>query len=268
MTTDEIIASGDLELYVSGSLQEKEAAVLEQAIADDPRLQREVEAIEASLITLASGVSPGIPAMVWTYILNSVRGVKRMESSKTNWGAISGWAAAVLAIAGIFWLLNQNAGLEDEVQLTTTENSKLKQQLDFTENELEATEDDLAETTDILDLIRSKNYEAYTLPGNQAVAPSAFAKVYYNAKLKVAFIDSRGLPNAPANNVYQVWSVKLDPLSAESVGLLEKASEVTEGLYRFDNIPDPEAFGITLEPAGGSEAPTLNQLYILGAVSP
>ena len=46
------------------------------------------------------------------------------------------------------------------------------------------------------------------------------------------------------------------------------ANEVEDGIYKFENVPDPEAFGITLEPAGGSEAPTLSQLYTLGTVSP
>jgi len=33
------------------------------------------------------------------------------------------------------------------------------------------------------------------------------------------------------------------------------------------NINISEGFGITLEPAGGSETPTMEQLYALGTVS-
>lgn len=268
MSTEEIIASGDLELYVSGALPEAEVQQLALAIAKDPRLQKEVESIEASLITLARSVSPTIPAMVWTYILSSIQKVRKLDHRGTNWAAISGWAAALLAIAGIFWFFNLNNELEHAIEVTTTENSELKQKVDFTESELEITEDELAATTDLLDILRSRNYEAITLPGNQTVAPEAYAKVYFNAKQRVVYVDSRGLPTAADAKVYQVWSLKLDPLAATSVGLLEKDSEITEGVYRFDNIPDPEAFGITLEPAGGSENPTLSQLYILGAVAP
>jgi anti-sigma-K factor RskA len=269
MSTEEIIASGDLELYVTGGLPEADRDRLTQAVQQDPKLQKEVEAIEASLIALARSVSPSIPAMVWSYILESIRNVRTVGTVKrTNWGAISGWAAAILAIAGIFWFFNQNSSLENELKITTTENSELKQKIEFTESELEITEDELAATTDLLDVLRSRNYETITLPGNKAVAPDAFAKAYFNAKQRVVYIDSRGLPEASQSKVYQLWSLKLDPLAATSVGILEKGTEVTEGIYKFENIPDPEAFGITLEPAGGSESPTLSQLYILGAVAP
>ena len=92
--------------------------------------------------------------------------------------------------------------------------------------------------------------------------------MYFDKTNKVAYIDSRGLPEATTTKVYQAWSLKLDPLTPTSMGLLDQANEVEEGIYKFENVPDPDAFGITLEPAGGSESPTLTQLYTLGTVSP
>ncbi|KAA3618982.1 MAG: anti-sigma factor [Flavobacterium sp.] len=264
MSTEEIIASGKLELYVTGSLPAEEAAEIAEAVRQDPKLQKEVEAIEASLIDLAGSVSPGIPSAVWERILNSIRSVRTLDdqgSTSTNWAAISGWAAAVLAIGGIFWLMNTNSSLQDELEITITENSELQEQLKNTESQLASSEE-------ILEILRSKDYNTIILPGNQAVAPDAFAKVYFDKTNKVAYIDSRGLPEVSGTNVYQAWSLKLDPLRPTSMGLLDLANEVEEGIYKFENVPDPEAFGITLEPAGGSETPTLTQLYTLGAVSP
>jgi hypothetical protein len=40
----------------------------------------------------------------------------------------------------------------------------------------------------------------------------------------------------------------------------------TTKVFKVANAPDAEAFGITLEPAGGSVSPTLEQLYTLGKV--
>ena len=157
-------------------------------------------------------------------------------------------------------MLTQNNELRETIQITSTENQVL-------ESDLENTEAQLAETTELLEIVRSKEYSAYTLSGNQAVAPEAFAKVYFNKNDKVAYIDAKGLPEAPEGKVYQVWSLIMEPLTPSSVGLLDGSTEVENGIYKFDNIPDPEAFGITLEPAGGSESPTLSQLYTLGSVS-
>jgi len=262
MTAAEIIASGKLELYIYGALPIEEHAEIEEAISTSPEVQKELEHIEATLIQLAEAVAPPIPAMIWSHILTAISKVRTIRSADTdtsNWAAITGWAAAILCIGGIFWMLNQNNDLKDDLQVTSTENTELKDKVTTTEAQL-------AETSSILDVIRSKEYTSYTLPGNQAVAPEAFAKVYFNKKDKVAYIDAKGLPEAPRGKVYQVWSLIMEPLTPRNVGLLAIGTEVEEGIYRFDNVPDPEAFGITLEPEGGSEGPTLSQLYTLGTV--
>jgi hypothetical protein len=232
MNVEEIIASGKLELYVCGTLPSEEISEVEAAITNYPEVQREIESIEASLLTLAEAVAPTLPAMVWSYILTATRSVRKIDSSTahTNWPAITGWAAAILCIAGIFWMLRQNNGLQEDIQITTTENSQLKERIHSTEGEL-------TDANNLLAVIRSKDYKAITLPGNQAVAPEAFAKVYYNQKDKIAYIDASGLPTAPSGKVYQVWSLKLDPLTPTSVGLLSTTPETGNGVFKFDNIP-------------------------------
>ena len=261
MDTKEIIESGKLELYVCGALPPEEAKEIDQAMRESVEVKKEVEEIEASLIILAEAVAPTLPAMVWSYILNAIAKVRTLNNKEysSNWPAITGWAAAVLCIGGIFWMLNQNNDLQEEIQITSSENNMLKEKV-------ETTEASLAQTDKLLSILRSKDYNTFTLPGHQAVAPNAFAKVYFNKAEGVAYIDAKGLPEAPAGKVYQVWSLIMDPLTPTSVGLLEGVTEVEKGIYRFENIPDPEAFGITLEPAGGSNSPTLSQLYTLGSV--
>ena len=53
------------------------------------------------------------------------------------------------------------------------------------------------------------------------------------------------------------------------MGLINNNTAVSteNSVYRFDNLPETQAFGITLEPKGGSKSPTLTQLYTLGTVS-
>ncbi len=67
--------------------------------------------------------------------------------------------------------------------------------------------------------------------------------------------------------VYQVWSLKLSPtLTPTSIGLLGDFNGNNEKLFAVSKTSDAEAFGITLEPAGGSKNPTMKQLYTLGKV--
>jgi len=261
MNVEEYIASGQLELYVTGSLSDEESRKVAKTIAANPELQEEVEKIEATLIDLAAGVAPNIPSRIWAYIVGSTRGVKKISdrSFSTNWAASIGWAAAILFLGGVFWMLKEKNDLQKTIRITTTENTLLKERNSNTETALEGANNMLA-------VLRSKDYKAYTLSGNAAVAPDAYAKVYFNAEDKVAYIDTNGLPEAPVDKVYQVWSLIMEPLTPRNVGLIEDVAEIENGIYRFENVPDPEAFGITLEPTGGSEGPTLSQLYTIGTV--
>lgn len=263
MDEQELIESGILELYVSGSLPDAELIEIESAIAKSKRLQKEVEVIEASFITLAENVAPPLSAQVWTYILDAIGNVRTLGKegeSKFNWASVSGWAAAIILAAGLLWMLQQNNTLEDSIELTTTENSDL-------ENKLKETQDQLADVEDVLAIVRDKEYDAVPLPGNPGVAPDAYAKIYYNKEARIAYVDAKELPTPPEGKVYQVWSLIMEPLTPSSMGLLNTLTATAEGLYKFENFPDAEGFGITLEPEGGSETPTLTQLYTLGTIS-
>lgn len=262
MTTEEHISSGNLELFVAGALPNQEMEKVAALVAKDERLELEVEVIEDTLKSLGEAASPGISTSTTTQVLHASLAESRHKSGTgMNWGAISGWAAAVLAIGGIFWLMNQNAALKEEIELTNTENSEIK-------TEIELANEQIAAQGELLEVLGSKDYNTILLPGNEAVDANAYAKVFYNSTERIAYIDTRGLPQAPGDNVYQAWSLKLDPLTPSSMGIMSEENEVEDGIYKFENVPDPEAFGITLEPAGGSEAPTLSQLYTLGTVSP
>jgi anti-sigma-K factor RskA len=66
--------------------------------------------------------------------------------------------------------------------------------------------------------------------------------------------------------VYQVWALKLNPLTPTSIGLLDKFDENNQRIFAVNSTGEAEAFAITLEPAGGSLNPTMEQLYTLGKV--
>jgi hypothetical protein len=71
------------------------------------------------------------------------------------------------------------------------------------------------------------------------------------------------LPEPPEGMVYQVWALKLDPLTPTSISLLENFDKMIKIAVNNAN----EAFGITLEPKGGSLTPTMEQLYIRKSIN-
>lgn len=263
MTEEEIIASGKLELYVTGSLPAKEVMEVEDAMARYPNVVREVEEIEKALIQLSEKNTVTPTASILQRILQSIHGVKKLPSSAkkpTNWLGITGWAATIVCLIGLFWMQKQTDTLKETIEVTTQENTNLREQI-------VANKVLLASTQEMLDIVRSNDYEAITLSG-QAVAPNAYATVYFNAKDHIAYIDAKGLPTPPRDKVYQVWSLTMNPLTPTSIGVLEQFDQVDSLFFKVENISTLEAFGITLEPEGGSKTPTLSQLYALGTIAP
>jgi anti-sigma-K factor RskA len=93
---------------------------------------------------------------------------------------------------------------------------------------------------------------------------SAGTVAFHNPTQKVTYLDISGLPEAPANMTYQLWSLTLNPLTPTNLGIV---SATRDGFIEFSNANDTQAFGITLEEAGGSATPTLERLYTLGAIN-
>tara|TARA_R110000850_G_scaffold277086_1_gene422357 strand:+ start:88677 stop:89465 length:789 start_codon:yes stop_codon:yes gene_type:complete len=262
MNAQEYIASGKLELFVYGTLSEAENKEVVEAANKFPEVREEIEKIETSLKKLSEGVSPGVSNNIWNTIVSRIKPSDRKVYTlerKTNWPAITGWAAAILFIGGLMWMMKQNNDLSNQIVDIKNQNKMLEEQI-------VSAEDNLENTRQLLEVIRDKNIDVVNLPGNAEVAPDAFAKVFYNKESKTVHLDAKGLPEPPEGMVYQVWSLKLDPLTPTSIGLLDDFTTDENKVFILQDIPDSEAFGITLEPAGGSETPTLTQLYTLGTI--
>lgn len=266
MDVNEYIVSGILELYVAGALSGPENIEVQKNAEAYPEIKKEILAIEDSILALSRTASPGISPKGYGEIEERI-GLKSKETKviqmtqrKTSWPTYLGWAASILLAVGLFWLFNENNSLKSEIQLTNQENTTLQQQITEARNSFENSQK-------LLNTLRDKEIAVITL-GGQTVSPTSYAKAYWNKKENKVFIDAQGLPEPPDGMVYQVWSLKLDPLTPTSIGLLDNFKTEEDKIFTLNDPHDTEAFGITLEPAGGSPSPTMEQLYTLGAVSP
>lgn len=266
MNSREYIESGILELYVFGKLSESEMIEVQQMAADNPSIRTEIAAIEKAVINLSYSVSPAISSETYDKIrqellLNDPSVVPLR--TKTNWTPYLGWAASfvILLGAGLMYLQmnkSMNDSINEEIEKNKSDFSKMQQTVSTMEEKTKATED-------MMDMLRDKNNKIVTLDG-MAAMPSASAKVYWNKATQEVYIDAKDLPDAPQGMVYQVWSVKMNPLTPTSIGLLDKTAVASTKMYKVDKTTDAEAFGITLEPAGGSETPTMDRLFTFGKV--
>jgi len=254
------IESGILELYVAGQLSEKENHEIYELLSQYPALLQEVLEIEAAVVKLTAAVSPH------SINFDSFKGklthtetkVVELQPKKPSWISYTGWAASILLAGGLLWTLNNKTELKEQLQTAETE----KQYLEI---QIEDAKTDLAATKNLLDAIRDKDILAVPL-GGQGDYASTYAKVYWNKADNTIYLDAEGLPDAPKGKVWQVWSLTLNPLTPTSLGTIDEFNTDDNKIFAIANANESQAFGITLEPAGGSESPTMEQLYTLGVV--
>ncbi|PQJ78467.1 anti-sigma factor [Polaribacter porphyrae] len=259
MDSKNYIASGILELYVAGVLSEKENQEVYEAMQKYPEVKAEVISIENAIVQLTKASKTDSPysfADVQNQLKTDEPKVIPIAKPKTNWIQYSGWAASLLIGSILIWTLSQNNQLKEQV---ATERQQLEAQIDSASTNLAAAEK-------LIEVFRDKDIISVPLAG-QKVSPTSYAKVYWDKKTNSIYLDAKGLPEPPKGKVYQVWSLKLSPLTPTSLGILDTFTADANKIFTITNANESEAFGITLEPAGGSKSPTLEQLYTLGTVS-
>tara|TARA_R100001369_G_scaffold20091_1_gene36660 strand:- start:139359 stop:140153 length:795 start_codon:yes stop_codon:yes gene_type:complete len=263
MDINEYISSGILELYVYGSLTEEESREVTRILNQFPEVRTEVEEIEETLQNLSATIAPSnaedLIHAIKRKLGNSSKTIV-METRKTNnLPMYIGWAASVLFLLGLFLMFNKNQELRGELQALQVEKAQMESQIANARLDAE-------KSKGLLTVIRDKNIIKVPLAG-QAVAPDAYATAYWDKATNTTYIDVKDLPEPPRGMVYQVWSLKLEPLTPTSIGILDNFEEDENKIFALENTNLSEAFGITLEPAGGSKSPTMEQLYTLGVVS-
>ena len=262
MEAQEYIESGILELYVYGLLTETENLEIAEMAKKSPEVDQEIISIEKAIVALSSSFSPFHSVANFEKIKArlELKHGKVVEIKPTSkWSQYVGWAAAVLFLLGLGYQTLELTKTKDAISTVGNEKTKIEREFAYLDQKNKETEKSLT-------IVRDIKNTGVTL-GGQAVSPASFAKVYWNKETKTTYIDAAGLPKPPKGMVYQVWALKLSPvLTPTSIGLLSDFEGNSNKIFAVDRTNEAEAFGITLEPAGGSLTPTMTQLYTLGKV--
>ena len=142
MDINAYIASGILELYVAGSLSEKENQDVYALMQKHPEILQEVLEIEVAIIKLTAATSQKNNAHIFKSIKEKL-GLNTDDSKviplvkpKYNWVTYGGWAASILLAAGLFWTINQNNKLQSNIKVAETKHYLLETQIENSKNSL------------------------------------------------------------------------------------------------------------------------------------
>ena len=93
--------------------------------------------------------------------------------------------------------------------------------------------------------------------------PQAFATIYWNTSKKEVYINASQLQALAENEQYQLWAI-VDGKPVDA-GVFA-TEEVQKGIVKMKDAANVQAFAITIEKKGGSLAPTLEKMVLMGEV--
>lgn len=262
------ISSGILELYALDTLSEEEKKEVESILENHEGVRRELENIQLTLEKYANMHAVEPPSDSLNKLLKVIDDLEENKEAtakvalstvkkETNESAtirrirrLQYLAAAAIVLLFISATLNWNYSLQ--LQNAESELTALRQEQAVIANNLNVVKEELS-------ILQDTENKVIKLAGVEA-HPKSFAYVYWNVTSHEVFVKIGDLPNPPSEKQYQLWALKDGkPIDA---GVFN----VKDGILKVKNIEDADAFAVTLEPKGGSENPTLEEMYVMGAV--
>ena len=281
MNLQAYITSGILELYVHGLTSPEEVREVEAMAEQHPEVHQELDAIRQALESFVEmhGVQPpeGLKEKVMrrldsvptgshtngsqTYE-NSTQQNRRFEPREPGATGIASVASWILGIA----LLGACVAVYLFWQQAERADSQLKvaqEQAELVRKDCEA---EKARANEVKEQFIAVRHWA-TKPVQMKATPlggDAYAVVYWNNVKKSSYLDVVKLPQPAADKQFQLWAIVGG--KPTDMGVFD-VSNPADSLHKVEFIERPEAFAVTLEPKGGSQSPTMDQMWVVGAVA-
>jgi len=273
------ISSGILELFAAGALTAAEREEVEQMAQKYPEVQAELNRINEALDWYAALHALTPPAHLKAKVLsaltkNNPQTPKSAEEEKIHPVVIpfdkanqntASTAFRWLVAASITLLLISN-GLSLYFYNNWKKTEERLQLAEVSQNQyarnIKRVQQKLTQNQKALAMLSDPATQRVVLKG-VAKSPASKAMVYWQQETKNVYLSVDNLPVPPPNQQYQLWAL-MDgkPIDA---GMLDPAEE-TLAVQPMKDINQAQAFAITLEPKGGSIAPTLDQMYVMGTI--
>lgn len=281
LNTKEYIESGVLDLYVSGLLSIEEMRDVELKACQHTEVKQELVLLQDALERFAFKYALMPRPEVKERILKSIQALQdkskvvaitppaaadaEVDGHEIKDTTSSRPALSRLLIAATIVLIATLASVAYYFNMqfrdSLTQIAQLEEQQSGILKQVDQLQLSLKQHTEKVQWLTDANTVRIPMKGTEK-SPASLALIYWNKETKAVYLDVKALPPADADTQYQLWFI--DPVAGPvSAGVFELK---TGELIRMTNAPDAAAFAVTLEPRGGSIQPTLNQMYVIGAV--
>jgi len=268
------ISSGVIEAFVLGQLSEAETKELLQYADEHEEVRQAIDEAEETLFAMGQKGSIKPPEKSKKALFEDL-GIEMESSQEPNEARISedepkketktfsihpyfSAAASIVAVIGIaLSAYYYNLWQETESRLTNiiAENQRMAQQYNVVKNQME-------QYAENIEILRQPGIETVPMKGLD-IAPEAQALVHWNKKTNEVFLNAKKMPSNEKNKQYQLWAI-VDG-SPVDMGVFDVAGDMTR-LLKMKTTGKASAFAVTLEPRGGSENPTMENMYVIGQI--
>lgn len=272
MNVKEYIASGIVESYVLGLATPEEMAEFERMCATHHEVMLAREAFEKQLEQHALNNAIAPPVHLESQIFAELEveadklGPTRSNGSTENtrqvqqaavvsmrWWKYAAVAAIILFIGSAalnFYYVNRFKTYKDLYLASQTEMA----------NNRKALQAQMTAYTNSLEILRDTNMAIVRMKG-MTNYPNSMATVYWDKRTKDVYLQVNNLPRPQTGKQYQLWAI-VDGKPVDA-GMLNWSDAPVVATMK--NIPQAQAFAITLEDEGGHPAPQ-GTMYVLGSI--
>jgi anti-sigma-K factor RskA len=276
MNLQAYITSGILELYVFGLASAEEAREVEELAEKHPEVRQEIEALRLAMERYALSHSVKPPEDLKGKILGRLDHAPRTKPKTTvnpeiehrpttQHEPLKISATSILAFLLAIGLIGACVAawhFFNQSKTAETQALEAQSQLEQLRKDCETRQQAQALLEEKLNDLRHWATRPIQMRGTK-IAENAFAVVYWNANRKKSYLNVVNLPEPPQDKQYQLWAI-VDGKPTD-MGVFEVKKDSSD-LQPVPFIAEPQAFAVTLEPKGGSPAPTLDQMYVIGKV--
>ncbi len=238
-----------------------------------PEIQEEIEAVEAALIGHASASVPGkLPAafknQVWDSLNTNTKEekapaltVKSAPRKDMFMNMISFRAMAAAAIILLVISIGINTSLYMKLDKAEATLLSMQGQQELMAQDMNIQQARLDLFAQNMQIMRSSEIRKVVMNGTPNL-PKAVATVYWNPKSEEVYLMLDNLADAPKGKQYQLWAI----VDGKPVDMGVFDSHEKDMLIKVKNTGKAQAFAVTVENEGGSPAPTLSAMVLLGSV--
>tara|TARA_R110002051_G_scaffold204512_1_gene270635 strand:+ start:375 stop:1133 length:759 start_codon:yes stop_codon:yes gene_type:complete len=233
-----------LEKYLLGITTDTETLQVERYIAMYPEVRKEYNELQENLEDFAKSYSLKAPEGLKEKILNRIKAQNTAKRKFINYAIAASFAAFLFAGASYFFY-NQNRSLQEE-------NSVVTNQIKILEADMKQRLEDVRNQFIVLNNPQTKKY---TVMGNKK-ARDLKAVAYVNPVKKLSYINVQNLPHLQEGQCLQMWAEVNGKMI--NLGILKEVGN-KDNLLAMPYADNAVGY-ITIEPEGGNETPTVDNI--------